>query len=266
MRKMVFLVAVVLLVSAASAEVIGPWKSTTTYMWETQPIVGYTCGSTSISGTPPNDVLLQPGPTGMTKNTTFLPYSVVDPNWAEKLACAQLIMPSGTDVYRVHAKIFDPIITSTHKSGWALVLKGADGKLLDFGVRGYFKKAIIAPREFNGTTWPTYVGSGNWSPQYARAYTGNNYYTIDIWKNADGTLHYVLDAYENGTAWQVSGDTVTSYGAITQIFLSTSTPDSTGAVNYKWTEFDYAVPEPCSIIGVGFGFAALVGLLARRKE
>ncbi len=240
--KSLAILANVIIAATASAAVLGPWPAGTVYTWETQPISGYASGLVSITAP---DVLLMPTPTGAPKRV-WLPYAVVDPAYAERLALAQLIVPPGKLMATLHVKIYDP--NQVGKSGWAVILYDNTGKILDFGVRPYFAPGKIMPHQYDGTAWTDNPGSptGTW---YERLRTGNDYYTLDLTRNADGTLSWSLLGWIDGVPWAAphTGTTTVAYGDIAQVYLSTATKDTSGAANYKWTEFGFvsSVPDPC---------------------
>jgi PEP-CTERM motif len=246
MTSISFVVAATLMGSWAPAAIIGPWPTGATYMWENQPIPGYTSGSVTIVTPPPDGTLNMPAFTGGTK-TSWLPYGGT---YAEKMTIAQAQGTAG-GVPLVHARVYDP--GTAGKSGWAVILKDSTGKILDFGIRGFFASQQIVAHQYDGVAW-TNAASGT------RTRTGNNYYTMDFSPNVDGTLTWIIDAYENGATWNYSSTTTVAYGAITEVYLNVMTPDTTGAATYKWTEF--YVPEPATL-----GLLALGGLsLLRRRQ
>ena len=165
-RLMVWGVAVLALVSAASAAVIGPWPTNSTYTWETQPLAPYVSGSVTIVTPPAEGTLNMPAFTGGTK-TSWLPYGGT---YAEKMTIAQLVGPV-TPITTVHAKVYDP--GGTGKSGWAVILQDGDGKILDFGIRGFFAAAQIIAHQYDGSAWTN-------GPSSSRTRTGNNYYGLDF--------------------------------------------------------------------------------------
>lgn len=246
-KGLVFAVVLVAATVANAATLTWPSEGQT---WDTQPLAPYASGAVSI-GTlgDGNSVMNMPAPTSAGK-TSWLPYGGT---YSEKMAIARLQLAPGETVTGVHAKVYDP--ATTGKSGWALILQDADGKLLDLGVRAHSavgQVGQIVPRQWDGTAW----SNGNAS---SRGRTGNNYYTMDLSQNADGTVNYSIAGWENGSEWNWAATTTVAYGDLTGVYLSTSTPDTSGAAAYKWTEFT-SVPEPATLILIGFG-----GLLSRRR-
>jgi hypothetical protein len=238
--------------ATAGASVIGPWPTDGSQMWENQPIPGYTGGSVSIVTPPAQGTLNMPAFTGGTK-TSWLPYGGT---YAEKMTIAGAIFSPGTVLDTVHAKVYDPF-NATGKSGWAVILKDSTGKILDFGIRGFFASKQIIPHQYDGSAWTT-------TPVMTRTLTGNNYYTMDFDKQEDGTIKWAINAYENGVTWAQTNFTSVLYGDLTEVYLNVMTPDTSGAATYKWTEFSYTVvPEPGSAVLIGGGFIALVAWLRR---
>lgn len=246
-------VASLLLTATASATVIGPWPTTSTFSWENQPIPGYTGGSVTIVTPPPEGTLNMPAFTGGTK-TSWLPYGGT---YAEKMTTARLVLDSGSILDTVHARVYDPVTAG--KSGWAVILKDSTGKILDFGIRGFFASQQIVAHQYDGTAWSN-LASGT------RTRTGNNYYSMDFDKQDNGTIKWTIDAYENGTLWNYSSSTAVTFGNLTEVYLNVMTPDTTGPGTYKWTEFNYTlVPEPSTALTLGLGCLALT-YFARRKR
>jgi hypothetical protein len=229
------LVATLALVTAASGDQIGPWPTTSTFMWENQPILGYTGGPVTVVTPPTEGVLNMPNPTGVPKNAGWLPY----PSYAgERLANAQLVLNPGHALHTVHAKIYDPYaLTGTGQNGWAILMYDNTGKILDFGIRPVLATHGIYAHQYtgSGTTWDPYQAVG------IRTKTGNNYYTFDFDQNPNGTISWNFAAWENASTWNYSNTTTVSYGALTNILLCVATVGTTPAVNYKWTEFSLAV-------------------------
>ena len=233
-KSVVTVVATLALAVAASGDQIGPWPSTSSFMWENQPIVGYTGGPVTVVTPPSEGTLNMPNPTGAPKNATWLPYS---PYAGERLALASLMSNPGDALHTVHAKIYDPYaLTGTGQNGWAILMYDNSGKILDFGIRPLFSTHGIRSREYTGSDflWVTNtVGT--------RTKTGNNYYTFDFDQNPDGTISWTVLGWENGSTWNYSNTTTVSYGALTNVILSVATVGTTPAVNYKWTEFSHSV-------------------------
>jgi len=187
-------------------------------------------------------------PTGLTK-TTWLPYGGT---YAEKMTLAQLTAPR-TPITAVHARIYDPVTAG--KSGWAVILEDSDGRILDIGIRGFFASQQILAHQYDGSTWAN-------GPASTRTRTGNNYYGLDFTQLTGGTIQYTISANENGTTWSYTNTTTVAYGNIDQLYLNVMTPDTSGAGNYKWTEFSYT-PDPATIALLAMG--AMAGLGRRRR-
>ena len=248
------------LVASAGAAVIGPWPVATTYTWEDQPILNYVSGAVWVDSL--LDQMFMPGPTTV-KKTEWLGYPSP---WAEKMAMAKLILDPGTALTTVHARVYDPLGT-TGKSGWAVILIDSAGRKLDFGIRGYYAAKKIVPHQYDGATWVNYDGT-NWSPWVSRTPAGGNYYAMDFAKNADDTLQYTLLAIEwlpdlaDWNIWSWTGQTTVKYDDIAELYLSTSTPDTSGPVNYKWTEFNYGTADHLSTVrGLGSGDVDVYGVV-----
>lgn len=249
MRTILAIVAVAALAVSASAAVIGPWPTDSTYMWETQPLAPYVSGAVSISG----GLLSMPAPTSMTK-TSWLPYGGT---YAEKMAIAQLMFPLEAQPATIHAKVYDP--ATSGKSGWAVILQDDSGRFLDLGIRGFFASQQIIARQYDGAAWTN-------GPTSTRTRTGNNYYTIDLTMLPGGQVSWNLAAFENGSEWSTTGQTTVAYSSFLAVYLSTATPDTSGAAAYKWTEFNYTpVPEPSGLaVLLGAAPMALVAIRRRR--
>jgi hypothetical protein len=244
------------LLSQLNASVIGYWPTNTTLSWENQPIPGYTGGAVSIVTPPPEGTLNMPAFTGGTK-TTWLPYGGT---YAEKMTTAQLLVDPGPGgLYQVHAKVYDPVTSG--KSGWAVILKDDAGRILDFGIRGFFASQQIVAHQYDGTAW-------NNLSMGTRTRTGNNYYTMDFFTlHEGGTIWCSIEAYENGTTWSYGSSTSIAFGRITEVYLNVMTPDTTGAGTYKWTEFNYyLVPEPSTGLVLVGGLLTLAVRSRRRRR
>ncbi len=249
MRFISALIAGLAITSAASAAVIGPWPLWSSYMWEDKPIPGYNSGTVSIVTPPPDGTLNMPAFTGGTKSL-WLPY----PGYAgEKFTVARLNPPAGTGATQIHAKVYDPL-SGSGKSGWAVILRDTAGNMLDLGVRpvgaAVGGAAKVLGHYYNGSSWTD-------SAWVTRARVGNSYYTMDITQNGDGTLSWTVNGLENNVPWPqpLIGTSNVSYGTISEIYLSVSTPDTSGAATYKWTEF--WVPEPATLVLLATGALVL---------
>lgn len=247
------LAAAMALSTAAGATVISDWPSGSGFDWENQPLAPYVSGSVVLDGT----TLKMSGFTSVSK-TSWLPYGG---SYAEKFCIAQLVNAPAR-IVGVHAKAFDP--GTTGKSGWSIILKDSGGKILDFGIRPFlsaYGPGKILSHEYDG------AGTWSYGPPSGRNRTGNNYYTLDFTLNADGTIAYSFDAWENGTEWSYGNTTTVAYSDISEIYLAVATPDTTGAANYKWTEFDVTVvPEPGSLLALCTGITGLAGFAIRRRR
>ncbi len=241
-----------------NASVIGPWPTNSSITWENQPIAGYNSGPVTISDAPPPfGVLNMTTPTGSPKNATWLPI----PGYAgERQAFAKLSFDATYRLGSIHAKVYDPS-TGTGQNGFSLVLWDNAGKILDFGIRPTLASNNIRTYQYDGANWVNVTAWG-------RTRTGNNYDTYDISQNPDGTLAWTFGYNENGvTVGSVSGTTTVAYGALTDLWLNTCMVTTSGAVNYKWSEFSYTlVPEPSTalMLACGLGVLAVVSRLRRR--
>jgi len=243
------------LAAAASAQ-LGPWPSTTSYMWETaNPTPGYpVVGTVSIV---PVDSMQMSGFTSGSKSTWLSAY----PSYpGERMCLAREIFPFPGAYSSIHATIFDP--AGTGKSGWAIIMKDNTGNIFDFGCRPFIAPAKIQPHQYD-------LGAATWDygVTISRDRTGNDYYTMDFSQNLDGTILWSINWNKNGSIGGYTNTTSVAYNFITEVYLNVSTLDTSGAANYKWTEFSYTsvVPEPsAAIIFVG----GLLGLVytARRKR
>lgn len=250
-RAGVVLAATVTLAASAGAAVIGPWPAASSYLWETQPIPGYTSGVVSIVAP---DVLQTPSTSGQAK-TTWVPYPA---NPGERLTIARLILPVGQPALSIHTKVYDPYTTG--KSGWAVILRdnSATQKWLHFGIMGWVASKQIIPRQYDGSAWTL-------TPVMTRASINPTYYTMDFGRNPDNTLYWKITAnYSGADQWTQTGNTAITYGDITEVYLSAATSDTT-VVNYKWTEFGVIVPEPMGLLALASGLLGMAGLAIRRR-
>jgi len=241
------------LAASASATVIGPWPTNTTYMWEDSPLPTVTQNGTNFIVTELGGTVLSNGqywfpvPTTTPKNDNWLPYNLVDSAWAERQAVGQHVLEPGTALGSLHIKVFDGA-AGAGRHGWTVTLRDNAGRILDFGIRGYFASAQIKDRQFDGgTNWIIPTGF------IERDRTGNDYYTTDFTQNPGGTIHWeveklVSDGVGGFTPYYFSGDTTVAYGDISVIELGASTSNTTGlGTTYKWTEFSYALAFKLSI-------------------
>jgi len=200
------------LTASASATVIGPWPTNTTYLWEDSPLPTVTQNGTNFIVTELGGTVLTNGqywfpvPTTAPKNDNWLPYNLVDSAWAERQAVGQHVLPSGTALGSLHVRVFDGA-AGAGRHGWTVTLRDNAGRILDFGIRGYFASAQIKERQFDGDT--------NWiipSGFIERDRTGNDYYTMDFTQNLNGTIHWeveklVWDGVGSFTPYYYRGDT-----------------------------------------------------------
>jgi hypothetical protein len=248
-----FIIGAVAACPAAPAAVIGPWPIQGGYEWQDQPIANHTTGAISILTPPAEGALSMPLATTLTR-AKWLPY----PGYpGEKFTIADLIRPSGRgSINSIHAKVYDPL-DGAGNSGWALILRDSSGNMLDLGVRPIGPLTSGAGRilghYYDGATWTDSMSA-------TRARTGNSYYSIDVIRGADGTLTWTVGGVENGVPWAsaLTGTSDVVYGAITDVYLSASSPDNTGMVTYRWTEF--YIPEPATLAILTIG-----GLLLMRR-
>ena len=253
------------LLAPASASVIGDWPAGSGVYWEDQPIPGYTGGPVTL--TPPS-MTTQVSTAAPKYAGLWLPYvqyqTGTPSTWGgERMTTAGLILDPGAVLDAVHLRVYDP--ATTGKDGWAAILKDTAGNILDFGIRGFWASAQIKPHQFDAGTL-----SWDFDGTISRVRTGNNYYTMDFSQNPDGTIDWTIDGLENGVAWAnpISGTTTVAYGALSEVYLSASTSDTTGnGRNYRWTEFSYTlVPEPSvgATLACGLGFLLFVSRRRRR--
>jgi hypothetical protein len=246
------------IVSQLNASVIGPWPVDGTITWETQPIPSYSSGPVTISALPaPYGLLNMTTPTGSPKNATWLPI----PGYAgERMAFSKLLFDTSLRLDTIHAKVYDPS-TGTGQNGFSLVLWDNTGKILDFGIRPTLASNNIRTYQYDGAAWNNVTAWG-------RTRTGNNYYTYDISQNSNGTLSWTFGWNENGvTIGSTSGTTTVAYGVLNELWLDTCMVTTSGAVNYKWTEFSYTlVPEPSTglTLACGLGLWMFISRLRRR--
>ena len=208
--------------------VVAPWPATEPYSWETKPF-SPVCGTVSVV---PPDVLQMSGIGTGSKNAWWLPYSILDTNYGERLCIAGFVF--STTVTNVHAKVFDP--SKSGANGWAIILKDSDGRILDFGLRTYFANKQLTAHQYDGTNWVNRYFADR--PRLS----GNDYYAMNFTNNSDGTITWSLESqiwdagagvfnYSTNTE-----NTTVTYGNITEVYLNAMTKDTTTA-NYKWTEF-----------------------------
>jgi len=248
------LLAGLALLTSASATPIGPWP--TSEMWENQPLAPYISGPVTISG----GLLNMTTPTTSVKNATWLP---IPGYGGDRLALAQLILSPGMALDTIHAKVYDPS-TGTGLNGFAVTLWDDTGKILDFGIRPALSTAnSIKVYQYDGASWTSPTAWG-------RTRTGNNYFTYDISQNPDGTLAWTFGYWENNvTIGSSIGTTAVAYGNITNLFLNTGMVTTSGAVNYKWTEFSYTasvIPEPSTAVTLACGLGALAVISRLRRR
>jgi hypothetical protein len=223
-------------------------------MWETQPLTGYASGPVSIVAP---DVLQTASAASPPKNAWFVPCDLTyggTTYGGDRWTLAKLQGVPAGGVTSLHAKVYDPGGTGSH--GWSLVLKDAGGKILDFGIWAHAATGKIYPFQYDGSSW----AAG--SPWFSRYKSGNDYYTIDLSQNLDGTLSWTITGLKvsDGSTYTGTGTTTVAYGTIVDVYLTGRT-QTTAAVNFKWTEFSY-VPEPATLT-----LLALSGLpLLRRRR
>jgi len=222
----------------ANGDTIGAWPSSQPYLWSTNPF-SPVCGTVSLQALD----TLQMGSYGSgSKNAWWLPYGSLNGSaWAERLCVAKLLNGASAPVTNIHVKLLDQRGASGN-NGWAVIFRDGAGRLLDFGVRPFYRSAYIMAHEWDGTNWVNWAGSDFFTPYYERSTVNPAYYTIDFIQNADGTLTWTI-ACSDATALDFPATNTTSiaYGSITEFYLSASTP-ATASVNYKWTEFS-VVPQ-----------------------
>jgi hypothetical protein len=149
-----------------------------------------------------------------------------------KDVAARLLIPPGTNVQTIHAKVYDPGTAGKHS--WAIVLKDSFGRILDFGIRASLATAQIKDRQYDGTSWTNTTSPAYWT----RYRGGNDYYTMDFTNNADGTVSWGMLYWNPTNTYSASGKTFVTYTNIAEIYLNVMTADNTGSgVTYRWTEF-----------------------------
>jgi len=227
------MVVVFFLTFAANGATIGPWPTSQPYLWDPNPF-SPVCGTVSIQALD----TLQMGSYGTgSKNAGWLPYgSLNGMEWQERLCVAKLINGANTPATNIHVKVLDQRGASGG-NGWAVIFKDSTGRLLDFGVRPFYRPAYIMAHEWNGANWVNWAGDDLFTPYYTRSTVNPAYYTMDFIQNADGTLTWTI-ACSDPTAVDFPATNTSSiaYGLITEVYLNASS-SAASSVNYKWTEF-----------------------------
>jgi len=212
---------------------VGPWPASQSYLWSTNPF-SPVCGIVSIQALD----TLQMGSYGSgSKNAWWLPYGTLNGNaWSERLCIAKLLNGANSAVTNIHVKLLDQRGASG-ANGWAVIFKDSAGRILDFGVRPFYRPPYIMAHEWDGTNWVNWAGNDYFTPYYERSLVDPAYYTMDFIQNGDGTLTWTIVCSDAAAQdFPATNTSSIAYGSITEVFLSASAP-ATVSVNYKWTEF-----------------------------
>jgi len=185
----------------------------------------------------PNNLVMANYHTGQ-KNTGWLPYGSINGSaWEERVCVAKLIGTDNAPVTNVHVKILDQRGASG-ANGWAVIFKDSAGRILDFGVRPFFRSAYIMAHEWNGTNWVNWAGNNFFTPYYERSLVNPAYYTMDFAQNGDGTLTWtVICSDATALYFPTTNTSSIAYSSITEVYLGASTTSASTSTTYKWTEF-----------------------------
>lgn len=215
---------------------IGPWPTNQPYLWSTNPF-SPVCGLVYQQADLPNNLVMASYHSGQ-KNGAWLPYGSINGSaWEERLCVAKLIRTATAPVTNIHVKVLDQRGASG-ANGWAVIFKDSAGRILDFGVRPFFRPPYIMAHEWNGTNWVNWAGNNFFTPYYERSGVNPAYYTMDFAQNGDGTLTWTIHCSDSSAlSFPATNTSSIAYGAITEVYLGASTTSASTSVNYKWTEF-----------------------------
>lgn len=221
------------------------WQS---FLWENQPLSGYTCASTTVNAS--NQ--LQQTLSAVTKYTA-LPANPT----GEKVCAAKLVGGDGwtlPTLTQMKTRVFDPVYSTN--AGWVIWVKddSATPKWFGVGRRTLDAPGYVRLWEHNGTAW----SSQNLTE---RGTDGNNYFTTTIGL-ISGTVYVKLDYVKLAGSATVYATGTLTYGNISEIYLWASCA-TTDYKTFKWTEF--SIPEPTSLLALAAGLP-MVGFALRRKR
>ena len=239
------LVTALLLVSGAALADLLTWDG---FLWNTQPVPGYTSGTVSV---PDANMWVYTQPAG--KITGFLPYNLY---WGlvyqERYGLAKLMQLGPLPSFMV--KVYDG--QTSLKTGWSVVVKNSAGQIIDFGIRPFYATGKVIAMQYDGSSW-----AGN-NYLFSRTKTGNDYYQMTFTKLGDGKVQVDLLANQNGSIGSTSWTTPAAFGDIEEIYLVSAASDATSHY-YKYTDF---IPEPSSLLALGAGIVGLAGFALRRRS